>query len=128
MEAVLAEMPILPAMGRVFGGVHLDDDLVLVTLLHQGVHGTLKSPIQGRQASLLAEHVISQPGQHGLAGPQIMVFAQGQSEGRIDTEKVGVVEVFITSRHLVKPPPGHLHQGMPGVGRRAEIFQRLPKP
>jgi hypothetical protein len=41
-----------------------------------------------------------------------MVFTQGQTQGRVDAEKIGVVAIFITGSNLIDPLAHHLDQGM----------------
>jgi len=53
--------------------------------------------------SLVAQDVILQPGQHGLASSYLLIFTQGQSEGRGNPQKIGVVAIFITGGNLIDP-------------------------
>jgi hypothetical protein len=37
-----------------------------------------------------------------------MIFAQGQPEGWVNPQKIGVVAIFIASGHLVNPLTHHM--------------------
>ena len=60
----------------------------------------------------VTQDVVLQPGEHGLAGPSLMIFTQRQPEGRVNAQKIGVVAIFITGSNLVDPLTHHLDQGM----------------
>lgn len=51
----------------------------------------------------MAQDVILLPGEHGLAGPSLMIFTKSQPEGRVYTKKIGIVTIFITGSYLVDP-------------------------
>jgi hypothetical protein len=46
----------------------------------------------------------------GLTGPWLMIFAQGQSDGRVNPQKIGVVVFFITGGYLINPFPSILSE------------------
>jgi hypothetical protein len=60
-----------------------------------------------------------------LPGPQLMVFANGQSEGRIKAENLGVVAIFRASGNLPDSLTHRLNQGMVSMSRRLYIFQAV---
>jgi len=43
---------------------------------------------------------------------EAMIFPQGQPEGRVNEQKIGVVAIFVTGSYLVNPLAHHLDQGM----------------
>ena len=49
----------------------------------------------------MAKNVILQPGEHGLAGPSLMIVTKSQSEGRIYAEKLRIMATCITGGYLI---------------------------
>jgi hypothetical protein len=55
----------------------------------------------------------------------MVIFADGQPEGWVDAEKIGVIAIFVTGSYLLNSLTHHLDQGMSRMIRRPQVFQTI---
>jgi hypothetical protein len=106
---------LLAAVGRVLGGIDIDDEPPLVLLPRQSVGRAPRRSVQGLEPGLVAKNIVLQPREHGLACSHLVALADGKAKRWIDSEMVGVVTILVARRDLINTLPDHLDQGVFGV-------------
>ncbi len=114
-EVAIVGGVLLAAVGRVFGGINVDDQLPLVFPLQQSVGRAPKHAVQGTEPGLVAKNLVLQPRQHGLAHSHLVALPDGKAKRRVDSEMVGVVAILVARRDLINALPDHLDQGVRGM-------------
>ena len=83
--AVISDV-FLAAVGRVLGGVNVDDQPSPVLLLQQSVGRAPKRAVQSLEPGLASQNLVLQPSEHGLARPHLVTFAEGKAKRRVDSD------------------------------------------
>ncbi|MFP6870697.1 MAG: hypothetical protein VCE91_15420 [Nitrospinota bacterium] len=52
-----------------------------------------------------------------MAHPDLVTTADDKAKGRVDSEMIGVIAIFVTRRDLIYTLPDHLNQGVAGMNR-----------
>src|SRR5208283_940272 len=131
VKAVLPKMTIerhflLLSVCRVFRRINVYDQPLLLLSPHESVVGPHKRSFEGLQSGLSSQVLILKPRQPGLTSPSFVALTNGEPKRGINSQKIGVVAVLITSRYLIDPLANHLKLRVFAVNPGSGILQVTP--
>ena len=85
-EVAVISNSLLAAVGRVLGGVNVDDQPPPVLLLQQSVGRAPKRTVQCLEPDLASQNLVLQPREHGLARSHFVALAEGKAKRRVDSD------------------------------------------
>lgn len=115
--------PLLLPVDRIIGGVDIEDDPVLVPCHQERIGGCAKSRLKGLDPLFGCKNIVFKPTKRRLTRPRSMPLTQGEPQGRIHSERVGIIAVFVSRGDLVSPLAQELQNRVIGVGRRSFVLE-----